>query len=56
MQKMQKRLSYVAAGLVFTVVCLSALDTYTLVRDTSYLGISEGWEGGVTEQQDELSN
>ena len=56
MQKMQKRLSYVAAGLVFTVVCLSAFDTYTLVRDTSYLGISEGWEGGVTEQQDELSN
>ena len=56
MQKTQKRLSYAAAGLVFTVVCLSALDTYTLVRDTSYLGISEGWEGGVTEQQDELSN
>ena len=56
MQKMQKRLSYVAAGLVFTVVCLSAFDTYTLVRDTSYTGVSEGWEGGVTEQQDELSN
>ena len=56
MQKMQKRLSYVAAGLVFTVVCLSAFDTYTLVRDTSYLDVSEGWEGGVTEQQDELSN
>jgi surface polysaccharide O-acyltransferase-like enzyme len=56
MQKMQKRLSYVAAGLVFTVVCLSAFDTYTLVRDTAYTGVSEGWEGGVTEQQDELSN
>ena len=56
MQKMQKRLSYVAAGLVFTVVCLSAFNTYTLVRDTSYTGVSEGWEGGVTEQQDELSN
>ena len=56
MQKMQKRLSYVAAGLVFTVVCLNAFNTYTLVRDTSYTGISEGWEGGVTEQQDELSN
>ena len=56
MQKMQKRLSYVAAGLVFTVVCLSAFNTYTLVRDTSYTGVSEGWEGGVTEQQDELTN
>ena len=56
MQKMQKRLSYVAAGLVFTVVCLSAFDTYTLVRDTAYTGVSEGWEGGVTEQQDALSN
>ena len=56
MQKMQKRLSYVAAGLVFTVVCLNAFDTYTLVRDTAYTGVSEGWEGGVTEQQDELSN
>lgn len=56
MQKTQKRLSYAAAGLVFTVVCLSAFDTYTLVRDTSYTGVSEGWEGGVTEQQDELSN
>ncbi|MDA9896562.1 hypothetical protein N9D82_01305 [Gammaproteobacteria bacterium] len=56
MQKMQKRLSYVAAGLVFTVVCLSAFDTYTLIRDTSYTGVSEGWEGGVTEQQDDLSN
>ena len=55
-QKMQKRLSYIAAGIVFTIVCFNAFDTYTLVRDTAYTGVSEGWEGGVTEQQDELSN
>ena len=56
LQKMQKRLSYLAAGLVFTVVCFGAFDTYQLVRDTAYTDVSEGWEGGVTEQQDELSN
>ena len=55
-QKMQKRMIAGAAGLVFTVVCINAFDTYTLVRDTSYTGVSEGWEGGITEQQDELSN
>lgn len=55
-QRLQKRLSYIAAGVVFSVVCLNAFDTYTLVRDTAYTGVSEGWEGGVTEQQDELSN
>ena len=55
-QKMQKRMIAGAAGLIFTVVCINAFDTYTLVRDTSYTGVSEGWEGGITEQQDELSN
>ena len=55
-QKMQKRMIAGAAGLIFTVVCITAFDTYTLVRDTSYTGVSEGWEGGITEQQDELSN
>ena len=55
-QKMQKRLIAGAAGVIFTVVCFNAFDTYTLVRDTAYTGVSEGWEGGITEQQDELSN
>ena len=55
-QKMQKRMIAGAAGLIFTVVCINAFDTYTLVRDTSYTGVSEGWECGITEQQDELSN
>ncbi len=56
MQRMQKRISYVLAGLIFTVVCINAFDTYQLVRDTAYTDVSEGWEGGITEQQDELSN
>tara|TARA_X000000368_G_scaffold101607_1_gene78382 strand:- start:4082 stop:4699 length:618 start_codon:yes stop_codon:yes gene_type:complete len=56
MQRAQKRISYVLAGLIFTVVCLNAFDTYQLVRDTAYTDVSEGWEGGITEQQDELSN
>ena len=56
MQRMQKRLGYIAAGLIFTVVCLNAFDTYQLVRDTAYTDVSTGWEGGITEQQDELSN
>ena len=55
-QRMQKRLIGGVAGIIFTVVCFNAFDTYTLVRDTAYTGVSEGWEGGITEQQDELSN
>ena len=55
-QRMQKRIIGAVAGLIFAVVCLNAFDTYTLVRDTAYTGVSEGWEGGITEQQDELSN
>ena len=56
MQRLQKRLSYLGIALVFTVVCLNAFDTYQLVRETAYTDVSEGWEGGITEQQDELSN
>jgi len=55
-QRLQKRVSYIAAGLVFTLVCLNAFGTYQLIRDTAYTDVSEGWEGGITEQQDELSN
>ena len=55
-QRMQKRLIAGIVGVIFTVVCFNAFDTYTLVRDTAYTGVSEGWEGGITEQQDELSN
>ena len=55
-QKLQKRVAYIASGLVFTLVCLNAFGTYQLIRDTAYTDVSEGWEGGITEQQDELSN
>ncbi len=55
-QRMQKRASYIIAGLIFTIVALNAFDTYQLIRDTAYTDVSEGWEGGITEQQDELSN
>ena len=56
MQRLQKRLSYLGIALVFTLVSLNAFDTYQLVRETAYTDVSEGWEGGITEQQDELSN
>ena len=55
-QRMQKRASYILAGLIFSIVCLNAFDRYELERTTAYTGVSEGWEGGITEQQDELSN
>ena len=55
-QRMQKRASYILAGLIFTIVCLNAFDNYELERTTAYTDVSEGWDGGITEQQDELSN
>jgi len=55
-QKLQKRISYITAGLVFSLVCLNAFGTYQLIRDTAYTDVSEGWEGGITEQQEKLSN
>ncbi len=55
-QRKHKRLTYIAVGVVFALVSLNTFQNYTLIRDTAYTGVSEGWEGGITTQQDELSN
>ena len=43
-EKMKNRLPYVFAGVLFTVICINAFNTYQLVRETSYDAVSEGWE------------
>jgi len=43
-EKMKNRLPYVFAGVLFTVICMNAFNTYQLVRETSYDAVSEGWE------------
>ena len=55
-QRRNKRLSYIAVLAVFALVSLNTFTNYTLIRDTAYTGVSEGWEGGITTKQDELSN
>ena len=55
-QKRNKRLIGIVSGAFFALICLNTLQNYTLIRDTAYTDVSEGWDGGITTQQDELSN
>ncbi|MBT7543207.1 MAG: hypothetical protein HN613_04035 [Gammaproteobacteria bacterium] len=43
-QRINKRLSYIAAGVFFAIVSLNTFTNYTLIRDTAYTDVSEGWE------------
>ena len=48
-QKMQKRISYIALSLTFSLFSLNAFHNYLLVRDTAYTDTSSGWETETTE-------